>query len=315
MKEGTGNDQALREAQLFRTCLHLRRQQRRQLLVNAMRTANAKDASEADLIFAEDRVDFNLKQLARLTKQPDSTSCGWDAHSWAAKAQRSQELLASRRRLHQEFDDQCSQAQLALNRLRSLISLATRASADKNAAPRCQELIAVLQGCEVTLLKGMNGTHEMSERSMAIANTDGSSVFLESVLPKLLTSVEEDLSSDKDFGDDRNAEEEVRLRLMLQDLKNHNEALRREMQELNKQAESSSQGSKGTSEATSATDCDSSEVEAPMLHEIAEMRLALMEAYQELARWQQEDPQASAVIAQHQGLYKSTAGRRGRFAA
>lgn len=315
MKEGAGNDQALREAQLFRTCLHLRRQQRRQLLVNAMRTANAKDASEADLIFAEDRVDFNLNQLARLTKQPDSTSCGWDAHSWAAKAQRSQELLASRRKLHQEFDDQWSQAQLALNRLRALISLATRASADGNVAPRCQELIAVLQGCEVTLLKGMS-THEMSERSMADANTDGSSVFLESVLPKLLTSAEEDLSSDKDFGDDRNAEEEVRLRLMLQDLTNHNEALRREMQELNKQGESSSQGSKGTSEATSATDCDSSEVEASMLHEIAEMRLALMEAYQELARWQQEDPQASAVIAQHQGLYyKSTAGRRGRFAA
>jgi len=278
-----------------------------------MRIANAKDASEADLVFAQDRVDFNLEQLAHLTKHPDAPSCGWDAQSWAAKSQRSEHFLLARQRLHQELDDQWSQAQLALNRLRALISLATKASAENGA---CHDLIGVLKGSEATLLRGMNaGTQEMSDRSLA--TTDGSSVFLESVLPKLL-SIEEEISSDKDSGDDRNAsaEEEVRLRLMLQDLTNHNEALRREMQELGKRADSGSQsGSNKSSEPSSATDCDSSEIEAPVLQEIAELRLALMEAYQELAKWQQEDPQASTLVAQHQGICPPSAGRPGRFAA
>ncbi|CAK9115786.1 unnamed protein product [Durusdinium trenchii] len=196
-KEGSPHCQALREAQLFRTCLHLRRQQRRQLLAEALQTANAKDASEADLIFALDRSDFYLQQLTRLTALPDAPF-GWDASAWTAKAGRAQHYLVARRRLRQELDEQWSQAQLALRRIRTLMSFAAKACAYEGAAgARCQDLAAVLQSCEVALLKG---TNEMP--TIPVGPSETSSVFLESILPKLLS---EDSTK---ATDDRGAEEE-----------------------------------------------------------------------------------------------------------
>eukprot|EP00913_Durusdinium_trenchii_P003341 g3093.t1 len=181
----------------------------------------------------------------------------------------------------------------ALRRIRTLMSFAAKACAYEGAAgARCQDLAAVLQSCEVALLKG---TNEMP--TIPVGPSETSSVFLESILPKLLS--EEPLAF------------EVRLRLMLQDLSDHNDALRRELEELSKRES----GGKDQSEPTSATDAcsiridplyieldvvlvfgseifmpkdyESSEVEAPM--QIAELQLALAEAYEQLARWQQEN--------------------------
>ncbi|CAJ1340776.1 unnamed protein product [Effrenium voratum] len=218
---GDAASRALREAQLFRkTCLHLRRQQRQRLLSEALRASTA-EANEAALVFAQDRVDFALQQATLLAKElpPDSPLRHWDASLWSQEAQRSQRLLLRRRQLRQELDQQWSQAQLALNRLRALQSLATMsiepAGADE---PKARgQLLALLQSCEQTLLKGTSQCDLAAE----MADTEGSDVFLESVVPVLHGKTQGAVPEKR--ASSASAEEEVRLRLMLQDLSDHNE--------------------------------------------------------------------------------------------
>ncbi|CAJ1392056.1 unnamed protein product [Effrenium voratum] len=320
---GDAASRALREAQLFRTCLHLRRQQRQRLLSEALRASTA-EANEAALIFAQDRVDFALQQATLLAKElpPDSPLRHWDASLWSQEAQRSQRLLLRRRQLRQELDQQWSQAQLALNRLRALQSLATKsiepAGADE---PKARgQLLALLQSCEQTLLKGTSQCDLAAE----MADTEGSDVFLESVVPVLHGKTQGAVPEKR--ASSASAEEEVRLRLMLQDLSDHNEALRRELQQCRETGVSNS-----SSEPTAAflkhhnvdvhldTPEDAEEA-AQALREGTELRKALAVVYEQLARWQQEDPEAGKVLARLEGAPGSEQERRrrpegGEFAA
>ncbi|CAE7947145.1 unnamed protein product, partial [Symbiodinium sp. KB8] len=275
--------QALREADLFRTCLQLRTQQRARLLADTRRAGNAVEAADIALIFALDRTDFALQQLRSFKGSEalplDTPVRFWEDRDWRARSTKSQQVLAQRRKLREDLDEQWSQAQTALNRIRACSTLCGIAG---EGSSRCRDLAAILERCESALLQSTSkcGTAQ---------------VFLDSVLPVLLG---EELRAQESGGLPGADEEEVRLRLMLQDLTHHNEALHREIEEQQRHHPKPENSRDGCTDGEDfgAVACTPHDGEDSLSVQAAELRTALAEAYEELSRWQQEDPSASNTL-------------------
>eukprot|EP00931_Biecheleriopsis_adriatica_P001664 TRINITY_DN102095_c0_g1_i1.p1 TRINITY_DN102095_c0_g1~~TRINITY_DN102095_c0_g1_i1.p1 ORF type:complete len:367 (-),score=100.73 TRINITY_DN102095_c0_g1_i1:63-1163(-) len=300
--------QPAQEAQIFRTFLQLRRQQRTKVLAEAQHEADTSSASEAALVFALDRAQFLAEQLQHFGElsaggesQPTS---GWNREDWKKRFAASEERLERRWKLREDLSEQRSQAQLALRRLRALVSLCElshcqgiEGSPDSDSKGHCDDLASILRNCEAVLLSTAKRC-PAAHASLEEQPTSGSDVFLDSVLSLLLKgehleAIKDDASSKRDVVDRTPspaapsdspvvAEEEASLRRLLQDLTHHNEELKRELQE------------KRTKEARAA---ERKAKEEEVMLTASVLRRALAEGYEDLAKWHQEDLHAAASAA------------------